>query len=80
MLTLTSKGLARSEAHELLRTLTSDPSKGPPLIERAKTNSVVRAHLSPEELDELLDPSSYVRAAAAKTDRILADLDRRLAA
>jgi len=80
MLALTSKGLARSEAHELLRTLTSEPTKGPPLIERAKANPVVRSHLSPDELDELLDPSSYVRAAAAKTDRILADLDRRLAA
>ena len=79
MLALTSKGLARSEAHELLRTLTSDPSKGPPLVERAKANSVVRSHLSPAEVDELLDPTSYVRAAAAKTDRILAELDRRLA-
>ncbi|HYA69896.1 MAG TPA: adenylosuccinate lyase [Thermoplasmata archaeon] len=80
MLALTLKGIARSEAHELLRALTSDPAKGPPLLDRAKESAVVRAHLTPSEIEELLDPESYVRAAAAKTDRILADLDRRLGA
>jgi len=79
MLALTTKGLARSTAHELLRTLTSDGAKGPPLAERAKAHPAVRAHLSPAEVDSLLDPSTYVLAAAVKTDRILAELDRRLA-
>src|SRR5271157_5248301 len=79
MLALTSKGLARSTAHELLRTLTSDAAKGPPLVERVKAHPAVRAHLSPAEVESLLDPSTYVLAAAAKTDRILAELDRRLA-
>ena len=79
MLALTSKGLARSTAHELLRTLTSEGAKGPPLVERAKAHPAVRAHLSPSEVDSLLDPSTYVLAAAAKTDRILSELDRRLA-
>jgi len=78
MLALTSKGLARSDAHELLRTLTADLAKGPPIVDRAKANPTVRSHLSPAEIDELLDPSAYVRAAAAKTDRIVAALDRRL--
>src|SRR5208282_335702 len=79
MLALTAKGLARSEAHELLRTLTSEGSRGPGLFERAKANPSVRAHLSPPEIEGLLDPASYVRSAAAKTDRIVAELDRRLA-
>ena len=79
MLALTSKGLARADAHELLRSLTGDPSKGPPLVDRAKANATVRAHLTEAEIDELLDPASYVRAAAKKTDRIVADLERRLA-
>jgi adenylosuccinate lyase len=79
MLALTSKGLARSTAHELLRTLTSEGAKGPPLVERVKAHPAVRAHLSPTEVDSLLDPSTYVLAAAVKTDRILAELDRRLA-
>jgi adenylosuccinate lyase len=79
MLALTSKGLARSTAHEMLRTLTSDGAKGLPLVERVKAHPAVRAHLSPSEVDALLDPSTYVLAAAAKTDRILTELDRRLA-
>lgn len=79
MLALTSKGLARSDAHELLRTLTADGPRGPSLVEQAKTNATIRAHLSPEEVEELLDPASYVRAAAAKTDRIVSALERRLA-
>ena len=79
MLALTSKGMARSEAHELLRTLTSDGSRSPGLVERAKSNPSVRAHLSPQEIEGLLDPASYVRSAATKTDRIVAELDRRLA-
>ncbi len=79
MLALTSKGLARSTAHELLRTLTSESAKGPPLVERVKAHPAVRAHLSPAEVDALLNPSTYVLAAAEKTDRILAVLERRLA-
>lgn len=78
MLALTSKGLARSEAHELLRTLTSGGDRGPTLVERASADPTIRSHLSSEEVKDLLDPASYVRAAAAKTDRIVANLDRRL--
>jgi adenylosuccinate lyase len=75
MLALTSKGLARSEAHEVLRNLTRHPGEGPSLPERAKAEPAVRAHLNPEEIDAILDPGSYVRAAAEKTDRILARLE-----
>jgi adenylosuccinate lyase len=78
MLALTSKGLARSEAHEILRKLTRNPGDGPSLAERAKADALVREHLAPEEIDGLLDPASYVRAAAEKTDRIVATLDREL--
>ena len=79
MLALTSKGLARAEAHELLRTLTSGGTQGPSLVERAKASPAVRTHLSETEIDELVDPASYVRAAAAKTDRVVAELELRLA-
>jgi len=78
MLALTSRGLARSDAHELLRTMTQAPGTGPSLAARAKANPSVRALFSDDEVDRLLDPESYVRAATAKTDRILSDLDRRL--
>jgi adenylosuccinate lyase len=80
LLALTSKGLARADAHELLRTLTRGTTTGGSLLDRAKADPTVRAHLSPEEVATILDPASYVTAAAEKTDRILAgllpDLDR----
>jgi len=77
MLALTSKGLARSDAHELLRRLSrpSDAKEGD-LVSRAKADPTIRAHLSPEEIDALLSPESYVRSAAEKTDRILARLEQ----
>ncbi len=80
MLALTGKGLRRADAHELLRRLTRDPGAGPPIAARAKADPAVAALLTPAEIDELLDPATYVRAAAEKTDRILATLDRDLVA
>ncbi len=78
MLALTTKGLARSDAHEILRTLTRDPGKGPALAARAKADPRVRKLLTPAEIDELLAPESYVRSAAEKTDRVVARLEREL--
>jgi adenylosuccinate lyase len=78
MLALTTNGLARLEAHEILRKLTRNPAEGSTLAERAKADPTVRMHLTPEEVDALLDPASYVRAATEKTDRILAALEREL--
>jgi adenylosuccinate lyase len=77
MLALTAKGLARGEAHELLRTLTRGRSGT--LGERARADPTVQRLLTATELDALLDPASYVRAAAEKTDRILLTVDRELA-
>ncbi len=79
MLALTAKGLARADAHELLRRLTRNPGEGPSLAERAKADPEVRRHLDPVEVERLLDPSSYVAAAAEKTDRVVALLERTLA-
>lgn len=78
MLALTSSGLARSDAHELLRRLTRPSAEGT-LAARAKADPTVRAHLSDERVDALLDPATYVRAAAEKTDRVLARVDGELA-
>lgn len=75
MLALTAKGMARAEAHELLRQLTRDPSLPPPLAERARADATVRRYFAPEEIDVLLRPSRYTDAAAAKTDRVLAQLE-----
>jgi adenylosuccinate lyase len=73
LLALTSKGLARTDAHELLRNLTRGGSAAS-LLEKARGDPTVRSHLSEEELVSILDPARYVAAAAAKTDRILASI------
>lgn len=78
MLALTSKGLPRADAHELLRRLTRPSGPPGPLADRAKSDPTVRAHLAPAEVDSLLDPAGYVRAAAEKTDRIVARLEKEL--
>ncbi|MGA8664839.1 MAG: adenylosuccinate lyase [Thermoplasmata archaeon] len=75
MLALTARGVPRTEAHELLRRLTRNPTEGPPLAARAKADAEVRKLFSEAEIDQLLDPVHYVRAAAEKTDRILARLE-----
>ena len=79
MLALTAKGLARGDAHELLRNLTRGHDASVSLQARARADPTVRKLLTPAELDALLDPASYVRAAAEKTDRILARVERELA-
>ncbi len=71
MLALTARGLARSEAHELLRTLTKDPGMGTSLLDRVAKDPKIGGLFSREELEELLDPSAYVRASTSKTDRLL---------
>ncbi len=78
MLTLTARGLPRAEAHELLRRLGREGGEGS-LADRARKDAAVRKVLSAEEIDRALNPADYVRAATAKTDRILARLDAELA-
>lgn len=80
MLALTARGVPRSDAHELLRTMSRDEKKGASLAARAKADPVLKQRFSSAELDQLLDPTAYVRAAAAKTDRVVDSLRRELAA
>ncbi len=70
MLALAAKGVPRSRAHELLRQLTR--GRGAPLATRAAESAEIRDHLTPEEIARCLDPGTYVQAAAAKTDRVVA--------
>jgi adenylosuccinate lyase len=78
MLRLTASGMPRSDAHELLRTLTRDLGPTESLAARAKANPKVRAVLSEPEIEALLTPNAYVGAAAAKTDRLVARLTAEL--
>ena len=78
MLALTAKGLPRSDAHELLRRLTRGEGAPGELLARARAEPDLAKRFRPEELERLLSPASYVDAAAAKTDRVLARLEPRL--
>jgi adenylosuccinate lyase len=78
MLTLTARGVSRSEAHETLRALTRGSAEGKTLAERAKASPEILRHIPAEEIDRLLDPASYVAAAAAKTDHIVERLAHEL--
>lgn len=81
MLALATHGVARSEAHEMLRQVTREaPGPRRSLAERAKQVPAIAARLSAAEIDEAVDPMRYVEAAAAKTDRILQRLAPELAA
>lgn len=79
MLALAARGLPRGDAHELLRRLTKELASGEELAERAARDATVGRYLSAAEVTELLDPSKYVAAAAAKTDRLLLRLEPELA-
>jgi len=78
MLALTAKGLPRGEAHELLRRLTRGHAADTSLLAKAQADPTIAKLLPAGELASVLDPQSYVRAAAEKTDRILAVVDREL--
>jgi adenylosuccinate lyase len=78
MLALTAKGLPRGEAHELLRRLTRGEAGHTSLVARARADPTVAKFLSPAELVAILDPASYIRAAAEETDRIVAIVEREL--
>ena len=78
MIALAAHGVPRSEAHELLRTLTRSGETGA-LSDRAALVPRIAERLTPDEIRAALDPERYVEAATAKTDRILARLEPLLA-
>ncbi len=80
MLALTTRGLPRSEAHELLRNLTREGEGPAQLAERAAQDPRVTRLLSPAEIADQLDPARYVEAAALKCDRLVARIRPRLEA
>lgn len=75
MLELSTRGLARQDAHELLRTLTRDLKEGgdETLLDRALSDRTVRKFMRADEVRRCLSPESYAKAAEKKVDRLLAD-------
>ncbi|MCI4350501.1 MAG: adenylosuccinate lyase [Thermoplasmata archaeon] len=78
MLNLTSRGVTRSEAHEILRTLTAPGAIGS-LADRASRDERVVRVIPPEQIVALLNPAAYVAAAAKKTERLIDRLETELA-
>ena len=78
VLALTNRGLARAAAHELLRNLTRAGEESRGLAERAKADPAIAKLLAAPEIDELVDPEAYVRSAAEKCDRVVAQIERTL--
>ena len=80
MLALTARGMARGDAHELLRRVSRGATDGTSFSDRLRADPQIRARLAPEEVDALLDPRRYVEAAARKTDRVVERVSRALRA
>jgi adenylosuccinate lyase len=80
MLALTDRGIARSEAHEVLRRLTRDLDAAAlvPLQQRAEGDETLRRAFRPEEIRQVLDPASYLAASGRKTRKVLEEAARAL--
>jgi len=73
LLALNERGVPRSEAHEILRTLTREIPRGDTqtLWRRGREDPRLREYLSEEDLERLLRPDAYVEAARRKTAALL---------
>ncbi|MGQ9583368.1 MAG: adenylosuccinate lyase [Thermoplasmatota archaeon] len=77
MLALTSKGMDRGEAHELVRRAAiSAASRGIRFEEALRADGRVRSLLSAEEMAKALDPYNYIGVAEELVKRLAAKLSR----
>jgi 3-carboxy-cis,cis-muconate cycloisomerase len=71
--------LGRDAAHELVSTVCRDAVAGDRSLRDALHDDPrVRAHLSPEQIDEAVEPGSYLGSASAFIDRALAAHEHRV--
>ncbi len=69
-----AKHIGRAPAHQLVeRAAHRALDSGRPLRELLLEDQEVRAHLSPAEIDALLDPRNYTGSAASMIQKVLAD-------
>ena len=79
LLTLSSKGIGRQNAHELVRQISiKAEGEGKSLREALLESDEVMALVTESELDAALDPNSYVGSAPQMVDRIVADAEKLL--
>ncbi|MDW5564201.1 MAG: adenylosuccinate lyase [Methanomassiliicoccus sp.] len=79
LLALAAKGLGRQEAHELVRKVSLKAEEdGKGLKEALRANKTVTKHLSPKELDAVMNPDNYVGKAPEMVDRTVARAEAEL--
>jgi len=79
MLELIGKGVGRQEAHEMMRRLAMKSWKEKrSLKEIMLKDAQARKLVTTKELDDWLDPMSYLGTAVAQVDRVVATLEKRL--
>ena len=71
--------IGRAQAHELLEQMSGRAvQEKRPLRDVLLQEQKVREHLSPEDIDRLMDPKNYIGSAKDMTKEVLSGLDRRL--
>ena len=69
-----AKGIGRSSAHQLIEHAAHRALESArPLRDLLLEDQQVRAHLSPAEIDALLDPKNYTGSAASMIQQVLAN-------
>jgi len=80
MVELAKRGVGRQNAHEILRTCSMTAFEGEKtLAEVLLQDETVTQYLSPQEIEELLDPHRYTGTAAEQVDRLAEKLEPYLA-
>ena len=73
MMALTSKGIGRQDAHEIVRTTSMKAEeKGWNLEKALSQNPEVKKHFSKEELAKVMDPANYLGFAPEMADDVVA--------
>ncbi len=73
MIGLVERGIGRQEAHEILRRAAGDAFRDRrPLREVLLQDARLAALLTPEALDQYLDPARYIGTAVDQTNRVIA--------
>jgi adenylosuccinate lyase len=72
MLSLAKKGLGRQKAHELTREMAiQSHNTNSPFKEVLAENGTVKELLSPQEIEQVMDPQNYLGTAPEQVDRVV---------
>ena len=76
MMALTSKGIGRQEAHEIIRETSMEAAKsGEHLLDVLMRSSAVTSLMSTEEIEAAMHPANYVGGAPEVVDRMISEVE-----